>query len=161
MKRKSTFLRTLLVAATLLAGATSAWAEATVIYERGTTNAWSNDDLTDWISSYCTPTIDGGLNVTTTSAGWTNTRAITTTENSIVTLTATLHTGGASGRKGSYDYVKIGGVSARFNEQDKVASVDIDGESTNLTLTYNRAYDYDIDNHKPGYRSGQLYYRNR
>jgi len=131
------------VAAGLLTGA-NAWAEATVIYERGTTNAWTEADLTDWTSLYCTPVIDGGIKVSSTNAGWTNTKTISLTENSIVTLTASLHTGGAPGNGGSYDYLQIGGVSARFNEQSAVASVDIDGTPTNLSLTYNRTTDYDI-----------------
>ena len=129
-----------------LMGTVVAWAEeATTIYERGTTTAWSSDDLADWTQSYCTDTIAGGLSVTTTNAGWTCTKEIKATNGTIVTLTATIHTGGAPGRSGSYDYVQIGGVSLRFNEQDKVASVDVDGTSTNLTLTYNRASDYNVE----------------
>lgn len=141
---KKLFMKSLLVVAGLLVGA-SAWADVTSIYERGTTTAWSNDDLDDWTASYCTPTINGGLNVSTTNAGWTCTKSITTSKDAIVTLKATLKTGGASGRSGSYDYVKIGGVSVRFNEQDKVASVDVDGTSTNLDLTYNRTTAYSIE----------------
>ena len=144
MKRKNLLFKSLLVAAGLFVGA-SAWADATVIFERGTTTTWSNADLTDWPCDYATPTINGGLNVASNNGGWACTKSISVTANSIVTLTATLHTGGASGRPGSYDYVQIGGVSARFNEQDKVASVDIDGTSTNLSLTYNRTSDYDIE----------------
>ena len=129
-----------------LLGTVVSWAgEATTIYERGTTTAWSSDDLADWTQSYCTATIAGGLSVTTTNAGWTCTKEIKATNGTVVTLTATIHTGGAPGRSGSYDYVQIGGVSLRFNEQDKVASVDVDGTSTNLTLTYNRATDYNVE----------------
>ena len=84
------------------------------------------------------------MNVSTTNGGWTVTKAIAVTEGSIVTLNATLKTGGASGRNGSYDYIQLGGVSIRFKEQDKIASVDIDGVSSNLTLSYNRASAYDI-----------------
>ena len=130
--------------AALCLGSSSAWADATSLYERGTTNVWSDADLTDWTSSYCTPTISGGLSVNTTNAGWTNTKAISVTANSIVTLDATLKTGGASGRSGSYDYIKIGGVTVGFNEQDNVAFVSVDGSSTNLSLTYNRTTAYAI-----------------
>jgi len=129
-----------------LLGTVVSWAgEATTIYERGTTTAWSSDDLADWTQSYCTATISDGLSVNTTNAGWTCTKEIKATNGTVVTLTATIHTGGASGRSGSYDYVQIGGVSLRFNEQDKVASVDVDGTSTNLTLTYNRTADYNVE----------------
>ena len=129
-----------------LLGTVVSWAgEATTIYERGTTTAWSSDDLADWTQSYCTATISDGLSVNTTNAGWTCTKEIKATNGTVVTLTSTIHTGGASGRSGSYDYVQIGGVSLRFNEQDKVASVDVDGISTNLTLTYNRTSDYNVE----------------
>ena len=122
-----------------------AWAESTSLYERGTTTAWSDDDLADWTQSYCTATINGGLSVNTTNAGWTCTKSISVTENSLVTLTATLKTGGAPGRSGSYDYIQIGGISVRFNEQDSKASIDVDGTSTDLSLTYSRASAYNIE----------------
>ena len=124
--------KTLLVAAGLLIGSANAWAESTSLYERGTTNAWSDADLTDWTSAYCTPTISGGLSVATKNAGWTNTKAISVTANSIVTLDTTLKTGAAPGRNSSYDYIQIGGVKVGFNEQDQVAFVEVDGVTTNL-----------------------------
>lgn len=129
-----------------LIGAASSWAETNTLYERGTTTAWSDNDLTDWTQSYCTAAIsEDGLSVATTNAGWTCTKSITVTENSIVTLTATIKTGGASGRSGSYDYIQIGGISLRFNEQDYVASIDVDGTPTNLTLSYSRATAYNVE----------------
>ena len=137
-------MKSLLVAAALCVGA-SAWADVTSIYERGTTTAWSADDLADWSCDYATPTINGGLNVSSTNGGWACTKSIATSVDAIVTLKATLKTGGASGRSGSYDYVQIGGISVRFNEQDKIASVDVDGTSTNLSLTYNRTSAYSIE----------------
>ena len=144
MKKLFTSLKFLLVAVCLLGGGNSAWADATSLYERGTTNAWTDADLTDWVSAYCTPTIASGLSVTTKGAGWTNTKSISVNENSIVTLNATLKAGGAPGRSGSYDYIQIGGVKVGFNEQDKIAFVDVDGASTNLALTYNRSSVYEI-----------------
>ena len=146
MKIKQLLSKTLLVAAGLCLGANSAWADATSLYERGTTNAWTDDDLTDWTQSYCTATINNGLSVSTTNAGWTCTKSISVTENAIVTLDATLKTGTAPGRSGSYDYIKIGGVTVGFNEQDKVAFVDIDNSTTNLfeKEAYSRSTAYDI-----------------
>ncbi len=141
--KKHLLTKMLLVAAMLGLG-TSAWAESTSLYERGTTNAWDAADLSDWAQSYCTATISGGLSVTTKNGGWTCTKSLSVTKNALVVLDATLKTGGAPGRSGSYDYISIGGVSVRFNEQDKVASVDIDGATTNLSLTYNRASAYVI-----------------
>ncbi len=143
MKKITNYLKTLLVAAMVMVGS-SAWADNTSLYERGTTNAWSDADLSDWAASYVTPTIDGGIKGSTSNAGWTVTKTFSFTKNSIVTLNATLKTGGASGRSGSYDYIKIGGIIVGFNEQDKVAFVNVDGASSNLSLTYSRATAYAI-----------------
>ncbi len=139
-----TTLKTLLVGLFAM-GATSAWAQATTIYERGGDGtAWSDADLTDWPCDYASPTIDGGLKVASNNGGWTCTKTIKTTENSIVTLNATIKTGGASGRSGSYDFVKLGSVGAAFNEQDKKASVFVDGNLTELSLSYNRTSEYEV-----------------
>lgn len=139
-----TTLKTLLVGLCAM-GATSAWADATTIYERGGDGtAWSDADLADWPCDYATPTINGGLKASTKNAGWTCTKTINTTENSIVTLTATIKTGGASGRNGSYDFVKLGSVGAAFFEQDKKACVFIDDNLTTLSLTYNRTSEYEV-----------------
>jgi len=153
MKLKKLLTKSLLVAAGLLTGANS-WADVTTIYERGTTKAWSNDDLTDWTpsttSEYLTYAINGGLSLGNTSpngnlkSSYSATKSITTTENAIVTLKATLKAGGAPGRSGSYDYVKIGGVTIGFNEQDKKAILVVDGTSSDLFTYSNRSAAYDI-----------------
>ncbi len=139
-------LFTTIFATAALLVANNAWAEedVTTIYERGSSTAWSETDLENWAQSYCTATIDGGLSVSTTNGGWTCSKSITVTENSIITLNATIMTGGASGRSGSYDYIKIGGIIVGFNEQDKKAFVDVDGSSSDISLTYARNTDYDI-----------------
>ena len=115
-----------------------------VIYERGNTTAWSDADLNDWAASYCSPTIYEGLNVSSINGGWTLTKSIAVTEGTEVTLTANLKTGGAGGRFGSYDYIKMGGVSIRFYEQDQKAKVDIDGEETEMSISYIRASSYTV-----------------
>ena len=143
MKKFYLLTKTLLVATVLLMGGVNS-ALGNTLYERGTTNAWADADLSEWTQSWCTATISGGLSVTTKNAGWNCTKSISVTKNKVVTLNATLKTGGATGRSGSYDYIKIGGVKVGFNEQDKVAFVDIDGVSTNLTLSYNRSTAYSI-----------------
>ncbi len=148
--KRSSYLRRFTVTAliTLLMivmGSNRVMAVKRTVYERGTYSSWSDADLSKWQQSWCTATIANGLAVTTTNSGWTCTKSFTVSQNSIVKLSATLKTGGASGRSGSYDYIKIGGISIRFNEQDKVASVDVDGTSTNLGITYNRASLYNIE----------------
>ena len=140
--KKSIFKSLMLVLVALVTAIPSQ--AQTSIYERGNTTEWSNADLSDWTASYCTPTINGGLNVSTTNSGWTVTKAIAVTENSKVTLNATLKTGGATGRSGSYDYIQMGGVSLRFYEQDYKASVDVDGTESNISITYTRANSYEV-----------------
>ena len=141
---KNSFFKSLMLVWVALMVAIPSQAQS-VIYERGGSGtAWSNADLSDWAASYCTPTINGGLNVSSTNGGWTLTKDISVTAKTKVTLTANLKTGGAGGRSFSYDYIKMGGVSIRFNEQDKKASVDIDGVATELSITYNRASTYNV-----------------
>ena len=130
----------------IIVGSSGAWAAATTLYERGTTTQWSDDDLTAWSCDYATPAINGGISVSTTNGGWACTKSLTTTANSIVTLKASLKTGGAGGRSGSYDYIKIGDVTVGFNEQDKIAFITVAGSTTNLSLSsYNRATAYAIE----------------
>lgn len=141
---KTIFLKSMMLIWGTLMVAVSSLAQ-NVIYERGGSGtAWSADDLSDWTASYCSPTIDGGLNVSSTNGGWTLTKAITVTKDTEVTLTATLKTGGATGRSGSYDYIKMGGVSIIFNEQDKVAQAIVDETATDFAITYTRAADYNV-----------------
>lgn len=130
---KKLFQKSLLVAAGLLVGA-SAWADATSIYERGTTTAWSANDLNDWTLVTATSTaVDGGIVMTGTNAGYSATKTIAVTENSIVTLKATMTGGVAPGRDTSYDYITIGGISLKLNGQSQKATIDVDGTATNLT----------------------------
>ena len=142
MMKKNLFKSWLLTTALFLV-AVASQAE-NVIYERGYTTAWSDNDLSSWTASSCQPTINGGLNVTSTNGGWTLTNGISVTATTKVTLTAKLKTGGPSGRSGSYDYIKMGGVSICFNEQDKKATVDIDGTATEMSITYNRVSTYSV-----------------
>lgn len=132
-----------------LIGTVASWAgEATTIYERGTTTAWSSDDLTDWVNTGGTlaATINGGLQFSANNLnpGPVYTKSITTTKNSIVTFNATFKAGGAPNRDSSYDYIKFGGISFRFYEVNKQAKIDIDGTETLLFSYTNRGDVYSI-----------------
>lgn len=117
--------------------AVGAWAETTLLYERGTTNNWQDSDIseTEWAQQWNSSLaiVDNTLHSDIKNAGWNATKDITTTENSLVTFSATLFGGQAPGRSGSYDYIRIGGVELRLNGQDQKASVAIDGVVTNLS----------------------------
>ncbi len=146
----------LLVVAGLLVGQ-SAWGETTTIYERGTTNAWADADLTDWsvssTSTYLTYSINGGLYLENTSAktnfksSYSTTKTISPTENSIVTMTAVIVCGYASGRTTSYDYVTIGGAQLRVYGQAQTAQVYIDGTEQGSTVSATRggAYTFNVE----------------
>ncbi len=121
MKKHFLLTKTLLVALLCLVGQ-SVWATPTTIYERGTTNSWSDADLTDWSASVTNTDfeykIDGGLYLGNKAPGtWKSsfsaTKSIAPTSNSIVTLSATISMGMAANRNTSYDYIKIGGVEFR------------------------------------------------
>lgn len=132
-----------------LLSAVSAMAETTTIYERGTKEetAWSAADIAEtawaqqWNSSLAIE--NNSLYSKIKNAGWTATKTITTTKNSIVSFSATLYGGQAPGRSGSYDYIRIGGVELRLNGQDQVASVAIDGVASNLS-GFTRGGEYTI-----------------
>lgn len=149
--KKFTTLKTLLVGL-LACAATSAWADATSIYERGTTNAWADTDLEDWsvstTSEYLTYSINGGLYLENTSpkdnfkSSYSTTKSISTTANSIVTMTAVAVFGSATGRSSSYDYITFGGAELRVFGQGQTAQVYIDGTAQGTTVSATRGGTY-------------------
>lgn len=127
---KKNLLKTLLVAAALAVGTNGAWAETETLYERTSTD-WTDADITEWGNT--SATIDNGLKQSGTNSAWSATKELTFTENSKVTLTATVTGGNPGGRSGSYDYITIGGVSLRLYGQDRKATLAIDGTENALT----------------------------
>ncbi len=139
--RKKFPLQVWLLTAMMLIGAGSAWSKTKVgettntLYEKTT---WAESDLSDWTGSGGSVSIDGGLKVSSSNAGWAYTKSLNVSEDAVVTVNATLTAGGASGRNGSYDYITVGGITFGFKEQDRKAMVVVDGTSTDLTTTYSR-----------------------
>lgn len=130
---KTKLLKSFIVSAGLLTASLNANA-ADVIYERGTTTAWSEADLADWTGSNATTSISNGLYFSATNTSYDYTKSLTTTENSIVTVSAKLNTGQSTGRSGGYNYFKIGGVELRAYGQDAKATITIGGgEETSIT----------------------------
>ena len=98
-----------------------------------TESDWTEADLTDWATADgITKSIDNGLNVTFGNTGWALTKEVNFTENSIVTLKASMK-GGNSGRAGAYEYLQLGGVQVRLDGQSKVGTVVIGAEEFTLT----------------------------
>lgn len=138
MKKKTTFLKSLLVAAGLLAGVNGAWADVTSIYERGTTNAWSASDIGEgaWSTpSSGTAEIVAGTGLKYTSANngsGSTTLAISTEENSKLVWSFTWDTGGSTGRGGNRNYLRFGDVELRAMGQDQKSVIVIGGVETTI-----------------------------
>lgn len=128
---KNFTLKSLLLILAIVGGVNAAWAD-NVLYERGGETAWSEKDIAD--GEWSNGTIDGGIVLSYNNSGITSSRLLTSTENSIVTLTSSFTAGGANGRNGSYDYLKIGGVTLKSYGQDNKTEIDIDGVVTDLKL---------------------------
>jgi len=140
--KKSTFFKTLLVAAGLLGGS-SAWAEATVVYGRALTadaengyTAWSAENdikAGAWVASKGSLSIDAtrGLKCAQQrgSALATNSSEISITENAIVTIDAVWNTGYASGGDGENNAFTIGNnIEIRAYTYNQFGKVYINGE---------------------------------
>ena len=141
MKKLFTFFALALFSAIGLGGGSVAQA-ATTIYERGTLTSWSASDIS--VTGWSTGTIDNGLKQTEKNASYSSALNLSLQNNSIIKLTATLNAGTASGRSGSYDFIKLGGVSLCLNGQDKLAYVDIDGTKVNCS-GFTRGGDYHVE----------------
>ena len=137
-----------LAVATLLCSTIAASAaEATVLYDKAS-GSWTDADLgeNEWVVSgtpSSTTVSETGITQVGRNTAFAITKSIAFTENSIVTLTATIHGGNAPGRNTSYDYIKIGAVTLHLNGQDKIATVEINGVETSLT-GYTRDSDFSL-----------------
>ncbi len=122
---------------------------ADVLYERGTTTAWSETDLTEWIGNYGTIDISEGLKYTSPeNGGGDYAKQLVTQDNSIIRVAATWNTGGSTGRSGNYNFLKCGDVEFRAYGQDQKGYIYIGSENILLTSTKNDVRDnaiWDID----------------
>jgi len=145
MKRKNLLFKSLLVAAGLFVGVNTSWADATVIYERGTseTTAWSNDDVASsgtnvWIGQF-------GYNETYgLYASGTGARSsvltFSHTDNSLQTFDIVFDNLGNTGNASNYSYLKIGNdIEIQSNQQNQNGAVIINGTSAAI-LDCNQKY---------------------
>lgn len=155
--RKFTF-KSLLIAAALCLG-TSAWAqETTVLYERGTTIAWSEDDLAEgaWNVSIsdrsypCSPVINETLGLSlpgqVRNQEIMNSTQIVPTANSILTIDAVWNVGGTTGKNGNKTYFKIGNQIEFFAmPQEQTGGVIVNGKTYNFSNACNKNNDNRIE----------------
>ena len=144
-------IKSLLITAALCLG-TNAWAEeTTVLYERGTTTAWSEDDLAEeaWNVSIsdrsfpCTPVINETLGLSlpgkVRNQEIMNSTQIVPTANSILTIDAVWNVGGTTGKNGNKTYFKIGNQIEFFAmPQDQKGGVIVNGTTYNFSNACNR-----------------------
>jgi len=173
---RKTLLKSLLVGAAMVTGATNVWADATSIYERGTTTAWSSSDIGE--GAWSTPTsgtaeISSGLKYTSANNGsGSTTLSLPTEENSILVWSFTWNTGASTGRAGNRNYLKFGDVEVRALGQDQKSVIVIGGIETTIgtskddvrgdkvwtgTITINKAtgsVSYDITLPASGQKTG-------
>lgn len=115
-------------------------------YERGTTTAWSDADLKEWVGDWATPTIDGGLTAKTKNAGYAITKDVSGIINSQdkVKFTITWTAGGPTGRAAAYDYLALGeDVQIRSYGQGQSSAYAINGVETSLGIN-GREHTYTI-----------------
>lgn len=142
-------IKSLLITAALCLG-TSAWAQETTLYERGTTTAWSEGDLTEWTASVEGPTssINSGLAVTVPGSGKAGhySKSISPVSNSsILKLTAIWNPGNATGTKDNTNaYLSFGDIKFAFYGSSWYTNVTIGGVTTKLGAGYTRSRDYSI-----------------
>ena len=132
---RKNLLKTLLVAVGLVMGV-NAWAEdVTTIYERGTTTNWTDTDISDWSGSSAIVTVNNGLAFSAGNTEYEYKKDVTTTENSLLKLTATWNTGSSTGRSGGYNYITFGDIEFRSYGQDAKGTISIAGTETTITTT--------------------------
>lgn len=121
----------LLVALCLIGGSGIAWADATSLYERGTTNAWAASDVAS--GQWSAGTIGAsGLEVTD---GVASTKTISPASGtSILTWTATWNPGNATGAANNTNaYISFGDVKFAFYGSSWFTKVTIGSETTTLS----------------------------
>ena len=129
MKRKQLLTKVLLAVA-LLGGSVSAWAQ-TSLYERGTTNAWSDADVAE--GKWSAGTIGtSGLEVTNGVAS--SLTIAPTSDTSILTWTATWNPGNATGTANNTNaYIQFGDVKFAFYGSSWFTKVTIGSTTTQLS----------------------------
>ena len=154
---KKITIKSLLIAAALCLG-TSAWAEETILYERGTTTAWSEDDLAEgaWnfsisVRSYpCSRVINETLGLSlpgqVRNQEIMNSTQIVPTANSILTIDAVWNVGGTTGKNGNKTYFKIGNQIEFFAmPQEQTGGVIVNGKTYNFSNACNKNNDNRIE----------------
>jgi len=131
-------------------------ADSTIIYERGTTTAWSDADLTDWTltgSTEATPVInaDYGLYADNNKTGCV-TKTFEYSDSAVVTYDVDFYTNSSPGRATNYAYVKFGSavtvgynntytmfysVDGGVNYNSTAVTGNVKGKTTNIKAVIN------------------------
>ena len=153
MIKKTTFLKTLLVAAGLLVGQSNVWGQTTTLMEYGTNDvAWTAEGLATWTAGG-TPTFDNEENptyvgITGSNGSYETSKAITPTANAIINVTAVWRGASATGRAftaGNGSYFRFGNIYVAQNDQDKKHGYGFTGISNIASATTFAAGSYRVD----------------
>ena len=150
MKKKTTFLKTLLVAAGLLMGGVSAWGQTTTtLLEYGTNDvAWTTDRLAEWTAGGSPTLADGVVTISGGNGSYETSKAITYTENSIINVTAVWRGRSNTGRAfsaGNGSYFRFGNIVVAQNDQDKKHGYGFSGIDAMASVTTFAAGSYRVD----------------
>ena len=150
MKMKKIFTKTLLLAALLAAGVSSAWAQTTTLLEYGTNDvAWTAENLADWTAGG-NPTIkEGGyVEITGGNGSYETSKAIAPTANAIINVQAVWRGRSNTGRAfsaGNGSYFRFGNIIIAHNDQDKKHGYGFTGLANMSSVTTFSAGSYRVD----------------
>lgn len=156
MKRKTTYLKSLLVSSLLILGGVNSWADDvyTEVYSRATVDAWTNDDVTDWGGS-SNLSVDGtnglgfNVNMYSTTTGLTASKSFSTiSSNSKIKYEFTWYFGSAINNSGSYAFVRFGNFVLRWWNNGYSTSFSVNGSDFtvfNAGCTSNSTYTKDVE----------------
>ena len=147
------FTKKLALLSLLVGLSASAWAQATTIYERGISTAWSSDDVAAsgtnkniWVGHFTYNETYGGLY----ASGTGNRSSVLTfnhTDGTLQTFDIVFYNLGNTGHANNYSYIKIGSdIEIQSNQQNQTGAVIINGNSSSISdcnlKNYNRGGDH-------------------
>ena len=134
--RTKLLFKSLLVAAGLCVGQ-SAWAEVTVLYERGTSTAWSASDISatgNYVWGGYAEITTKGYPYVSGNGGRTSSMTIVPTSNVILTIDAVWNIGGDGSNSTNYTYFRIGNnLEFQAHTTNQTGNVVINGTSYVIT----------------------------
>lgn len=132
-------MKSLCVAAVLLLGSVSAWAETTTLLEYGTADVpWSSDGLATWTAGGSPALADGIVTISGGNGSYSTSKTISPKSGSIINLKAVWRGSSSTGRAfsaGNGSYFRFGNIYVAQNDQDKKHGYGFNGLDNIKTAT--------------------------